>query len=64
MTTKLEDSSTAPNIYWAIVNRLMYNKKIPAIPPLHLDGSFISGYSKKANLFNIFCFYMYSYKKQ
>ena len=44
MTTKLEHSNTAPKTCWAILNRLLYNKKIPAI--------FISDYCKKANLFN------------
>ena len=46
--------NTAPKTYWAILNRLLYNKKIPAIPPLFVDGSFISDYCKKANLFNNF----------
>ena len=54
MTAKLEDSNTAPNIHWVIVNRLIYNKKVPAIPRLHVDGSSISTIAKKANLFNIF----------
>ena len=54
MTTKLEYSNAAPKTYWAILNRLLYNKKIPAIPPLFVDGSFISDYCKKANLFNNF----------
>ena len=54
MTTKLEDSNAAPKTYWAMLNPLLYNKKIPAIPPLSVDGSFISGYCKKANLFNNF----------
>ena len=54
MTTKLEYSNAAPKTYWAILNRLLYNKKIPAIPPLFVDGSFISGYYKKANIFNNF----------
>ena len=54
MTTKLEYSNAAPKIYWAILNRLLYNKNIPAIPILFTDGSFISGYCKKANLFNNF----------
>ena len=54
MTTKLEHSTTAPKTYWAILNRLLYNKKIPATPPLFVDGSFISDYCKKANLFNNF----------
>ena len=54
MTTKLEHSSAAPKTYWAILNRLLYNKKIPAIPPLFVDVSFISDYCKNANLFNNF----------
>ena len=54
MTTKLEHSNTAPKTFWAILNHLLYNKKIPAIPPLFVDGSFISDYCKKANLFNNF----------
>ena len=33
MTAKREHSNTAPKMYWAISNRLLYNKKIPAIPP-------------------------------
>ena len=54
MTNKLEHSNAAPKTYWAILNRLLYNKKIPAIPPLFVDGSFISDYCKKSNLFNNF----------
>ena len=54
MTNKLEHSNAASKTYWAILNRLLYNKKIPAIPPLFVDGSFISDYCKKANLFNNF----------
>ena len=54
MTTKLEGSNTALKTYWAILNRLLYNKKIPAISPLFVDGSFISDYCKKASLFNTF----------
>ena len=34
MSKKLENSKTAPKTYWTILNRLIYNKKIPAIPPL------------------------------
>ena len=54
MTTKREHSNTAPKTYWAILNRLLYNIKIPAIPPLFVDGSFISDTYKKANNFNNF----------
>ena len=54
MTTKLEYSNAAPKTYWTISNRLLYNKKIPAISPLFVDGIFISDYCKKSNLFNNF----------
>ena len=33
MTIKLEDSNITPKTYWAILNRLLNNKKIPIIPP-------------------------------
>ena len=54
MSKKLEDSKTAPKTYWTILNRLIYNKKIPAIPPLFVNGNFVSDFSVKANLFNDF----------
>ena len=44
MNKKLEDSHTAPKAYWTILNRLIYNKKIPAIPSLFVDGNFISNF--------------------
>ena len=54
MSKKLEDSKTAPKTYWTILNRLIYNKKIPTIPPLFVNGNFVSDFSVKANLFNDF----------
>ena len=51
MATKLEYSNAVPKTYWAILNRLLYNKKIPAIPPLFVDGSFISDCCKKSKSF-------------
>ena len=54
MTTKPEYSNTAPKTYWAILNRLLYNKKVPALRTLFVDGSFISDCCKKAYLFNNF----------
>ena len=54
MTSKLENSNTAPKTYWSILNRFLYNKKIPAITPLIVDGNFISDFCEKANLFNNF----------
>ena len=52
MSKKLEDSHTAPKAYWTILNRLIYNKNIPAIPPLFADGNIISDICTKANFFN------------
>ena len=52
MSKKLEDSHTAPKAYWTILNRLTYNKKIPAIPSLFVDGIFISDICAKVNIFN------------
>ena len=54
MTDKLQNPSTAPKTYWAILSHLLYNKKIPAIPPILADGKFVSDFCKKANLFNNF----------
>ena len=54
MMSKLEDSNTAPKTYWSILNCFLYNKKIPAIPPLLVDGTSISDFCEKANLFNNF----------
>ena len=44
MTSKLEDSNTAQKKCWSKLNRFLYNKKIPAIPPLLVDGKFISDF--------------------
>ena len=52
MTNKLEDDFTAPKTYWTIINHLLYNNKIPAIPPLLVHGNFVSDFNKKANVFN------------
>ena len=44
MTDKLQNPSTASKTYWAILSCLLYNKKIPAIPPLLADGKFVSDF--------------------
>ena len=54
MTSKLADSHTAPKTYWTLLNRLLYNKKIPPIPPLLVDGKFVSDFYEKSNIFNNF----------
>ena len=51
-------------MYWAILSRLLYKKKIPAISPLFVNGKFVSDFCEKANLFqNFFCVNMYANKK-
>ena len=52
MTDKIQNPSTAPKRYWAILSRLLYKKKIPAIPPLLVDGKFVSNFCEKENLVN------------
>ena len=54
MTKKLADSSTSPKTYQTILNHFLYNKKIPTIPSLLVDGKLVSDFCKKANIFNNF----------
>ena len=64
MSNKFEDSNAASKRYWVILNRLLYNKTIPAITSLLRDGSFISDYRKDENILICFCFYMHNHRKQ
>ena len=54
MNNKLNDPKAAPKTYWSILTKFLYNKKIPAIPPLLVNGKFVSDFFAKANLFNNF----------
>ena len=54
MTSKLADSHTAPKTCSTLLNHLLYNKKIPAIPPLLVDGKSVSEFYEKSNMFNNF----------
>ena len=54
VTTKLQDPKTSTKTCWAISSRLLYKEKIPAIPPLFVNGKFFSDCCDKANLFNNF----------
>ena len=38
----------------AILSPLLYNKKIPVIPPLLVDSKFVSNFSEKENLLIFF----------
>ena len=51
ITDKLQNPSTAPKTYWAIQSCLLYDKKVPAIPPLLVDGKFVSDFCKKGEYF-------------
>ena len=52
MTKKLADSNTSSKLYWTILNRLPYNKKLSATPLLLVDGKMVSDFFKTANIFN------------
>ena len=52
ITKKIADSDTASKTYWTILNRFFYNKRIPAIPRLLVDGEFVSDFCEKASIFN------------
>ena len=49
---KLDDRNTSAKSYWSIINNFLNNKKIPTIPPLLFNGTLISDFKQKANLFN------------
>ena len=52
MTRNLADSNTSQKTYLTILNRFLYNKKLPTIPPLFVNGKLVSDFCKKANIFN------------
>ena len=54
MTKKLAHSNPSSKSYWTVLNRLLYNKKLPTIPPLLVDDKMVSDFCKKANIFNNF----------
>ena len=62
---KLNDPITAPKTYWKIINRFLNNKKIPAIPPLLVNGEIIQNFLKKhLFLINVLCLNVLHYKIQ
>ena len=52
--TKLIDKKTGPKAYWNIINNLLNKCKIPRIPPLLVDDTFITDVKEKVKLFNDF----------
>ena len=60
---KLQNPSTASKTSCAILSLLLYDQKLPAIPPLLVDDKFVSDFCEKANLFNTFFHqYVHQYK--
>ena len=54
ITKKRTDSNTSPKTCWTILNHLLYNKTLPTMPPLLVDGKLVSDFCRKANVFNNF----------
>ena len=52
LRVKLDDPNISAKSYSSIINNFLNNKIIPAIPPLLFNGTLISDFKQKANLFN------------
>ena len=64
MANTLNDLNTAPKTFLPILNYFLYSKGIPAIPPLFINGNFVSDFSTKANVFDNFsCVSLYTNKQ-
>ena len=51
---KLNDPQTGAKLYWSILNKLLQKIKIPLIPPILSNGTFITNLCEKITLFNTF----------
>ena len=51
---QLNDPSTSAKSYWTILKTFYNKRKIPLIPPLLVNNSFVTDLKEKANLFNEF----------
>ena len=54
LNCKLSNPKTTPKVYWSILKSLYCDKKIPVIPPLFYNNSFVTDFREKADLFNKF----------
>ena len=52
LCNKLNDPQTGAKSYWSILNKLLKNIKIPLIPPILSNGTFITNVYEKITLFN------------
>ena len=56
MSNKLANSATSTKTYWSILKTFLNGKKIPCVPPLILENTFVTNFKEKAELFNtLFC---------
>ena len=49
-----KDPQTSAKSYWSVLNKFLQKKKIPLIPPICLNGTFITKTCEKITLFNTF----------
>ena len=49
---KLNDPLLGPKAYWSILNKFLNKKKIPLIPPIDVNGVYVTDTCQKADLFN------------
>ena len=52
--TKLCSKAIAPKCYWSLLKTMLNDKYAPCIPPIFHDNKFVTGFSKKGDLFNSF----------
>ena len=51
---RLSDPSTSAKSYWTILKTFYNERKIPLIPPLLVNNSFVTDFKEKTNVFNEF----------
>ena len=54
LSKQLNDPSTSAKSYWTNLKTFHNKRKIPLIPPLLVNNSFVTDFKEKANLFNEF----------
>ena len=54
LSLKLNNPKTSAKAYWTILKTLVNGKKTPLIPPLLVNGTLVTDFLQKANLFNSF----------
>ena len=54
LSLKLNNPKTSAKAYWTILKTLVNGKKTPLIPPLLVNGTLVTDFLQKANIFNSF----------